>query len=121
MNRPGGAKAVTRASRSGSLRNRGLLLAVLVLAISLGIVGAALDRAFTQSSEADLSRQMETWTYLVLGATELDESGALVVEGNLYHQLGSHAAALSTMALSGLLCLPAIAFLLRETANTHLE
>jgi len=52
---------------------------------------------------------------LVMGAI------GLVVEGNLYHQLGGHAAALSTMALSGLLGLPAIAFLLRETANTHLE
>lgn len=45
----------------------------------------------------------------------------LAVEGSLYSALGSHAAALSTMALTSLLGLPVIALWLRETANTELR
>lgn len=45
----------------------------------------------------------------------------LALEGVLYSQLGSHAAALSVMALSSLLGLPAVALWLRETANTRLD
>ncbi|MBT4518792.1 MAG: MFS transporter [Halieaceae bacterium] len=45
----------------------------------------------------------------------------LTLEGSLYTQLGSHAAAISLLTLSSLLALPAVALLLRETANTDLS
>jgi two-component system sensor histidine kinase PhoQ len=77
----GPARAPAR--RPVSLRARLLLLAVVVLAVSLSLVGLALDAAFTRSSEADLGNQMETWVYLVLGATEVTESGAIQVQNDL--------------------------------------
>jgi two-component system sensor histidine kinase PhoQ len=66
-----------------SLRIRLLLLAVLALAISLGLVGFALDSAYSRSSEADLSNQMETWVYLVLGATEISDDGNIRVQDDI--------------------------------------
>jgi two-component system sensor histidine kinase PhoQ len=66
-----------------SIRTRLLVLAVLALAISLGLVGFALDSAYSRSSETDLSDQMETWVYLVLGATEVNEAGSLVVQDDI--------------------------------------
>lgn len=45
----------------------------------------------------------------------------LTLEGSLYTAMGSHGAALSLMTLSSLLALPAIAFWLKETANTQLK
>ena len=69
--------------RPVSLRIRLLLLAVLALTISLGLVGFALDSAYSRSSEIDLSDQMETWAYLVLGATEVDENGTIQVPGDI--------------------------------------
>lgn len=71
------------ARRPISLRRRLLLLAVLVLAVSLGLVGAALDAAYSRSSETELSNQMETWVYLVLGAIEVAADGRLTVEDDL--------------------------------------
>ena len=66
-----------------SIRKRLLLLAVLVLAISLGLVGAALDAAYTRSSEAELAEQMQTWVYLVLGAIEIGDDGAITIQDDL--------------------------------------
>lgn len=66
-----------------SLRTRLLVLAVLALAVSLGLVGFALDSAYSRSSEADLGDQMETWVYLVLGATEVTEDGNLAVQDDI--------------------------------------
>jgi len=78
---------MTQAGPSGdrpvSLRIRLLLLAVLVLAVSLGLVGFALDSAYTRSSEADLAGQTETWTYLVLGAAEVAEDGTIRVQDDI--------------------------------------
>jgi hypothetical protein len=71
------------AGRPVSLRIRLLVLAVLVLAVSLGLVGFALDSAYSRSSEADLGDQMETWVYLVLGATEVSDSGEIVVQDDI--------------------------------------
>jgi len=71
------------AGRPVSLRIRLLVLAVLVLGLALGLVGFALDSAYQRSSEADLSDQMETWVYLVLGATEVTADGDFQVEDEL--------------------------------------
>ena len=63
-----------------SLRSRLVILAVLLLAIALGLVGFALDAAFKKSSEAGLQARMESLVYLVLAATDVDENGALVFD-----------------------------------------
>jgi two-component system sensor histidine kinase PhoQ len=65
-----------------SLRSRLVVLAVLLLTISLGLVGFALDAAFHRSSEAGLQARMESLVYLVLAATEVDEDGLLVFDEN---------------------------------------
>ena len=60
-----------------SLRSRLVVLAVILLTISLGLVGIALDAAFHKSSEAGLNARMESLVYLVLAATEIDDDGSL--------------------------------------------
>jgi two-component system sensor histidine kinase PhoQ len=62
-----------------SLRLRLLVLATLLLTVSLGLVGYALDSAFHRSSEAGLQARMESLVYLVLAATEVAENGTLLV------------------------------------------
>jgi len=59
-----------------------VVLAVLLLAVSLGLVGFALDSAFHRSSEAGLQARMESLVYLVLGATEVGADGTLVFDEN---------------------------------------
>ncbi len=56
------------------------MLAVLLLTISLGLVGFALDAAFHRSAEAGLQARMESLVYLVLAASDVDENGLLTVE-----------------------------------------
>jgi two-component system sensor histidine kinase PhoQ len=63
-----------------SLRLRLVVLAILLLTVSLGLVGFALDAAFHKSSEAGLQARMESLVYLVLAATEANEDGSLSVE-----------------------------------------
>ena len=63
-----------------SLRLRLVVLAVLLLTVSLGLVGFALDAAFRKSSEAGLQARMESLVYLVLAATEIGDDGSLVVD-----------------------------------------
>ena len=63
-----------------SLRSRLVILAILLLAVSLGLVGFALDAAFQKSSEAGLQARMESLVYLVLAATEANDDGSLSVE-----------------------------------------
>ena len=63
-----------------SLRLRLIVLAALVTAISLGLVGLALDAAFHKSSEAGLQARMESLVYLVLAATEVADGGFLSVQ-----------------------------------------
>jgi len=65
-----------------SLRLRLVVLAALVTAISLGLVGLALDTAFHKSSEAGLQARLESLVYLVLAATELENDGSLNVEND---------------------------------------
>ncbi len=50
------------------------------MAVSLGLVGVALNAAFYKSSEAGLQTRMESLVYLVLAATEATDEGALIVE-----------------------------------------
>ena len=63
-----------------SLRLRLIVLAALVLAISLGLVGLALDSAFHKSTVAGLKTRMESLVYLVLAATEVREDGTLILQ-----------------------------------------
>ena len=63
-----------------SLRLRLIVLAALVTAISLGLVGLALDSAFHKSSEAGLKARLESLVYLVMAATELADDGSLNVQ-----------------------------------------
>jgi len=64
------------------LRTRMVVLAVLLLTVSLGLVGLALEAAFHRSSEAGLQARMESLVYLVLGAAEVSEDGVLVFDEN---------------------------------------
>jgi two-component system sensor histidine kinase PhoQ len=66
-----------------SLRLRLMVLAVLLLIVSLGLVGFALDAAFHRSNEAGLQARMESLVYLVLAATEVAEDGSLIVTDDL--------------------------------------
>ncbi|MDX1459535.1 MAG: ATP-binding protein [Xanthomonadales bacterium] len=75
--------APASARRPASLRRRLVAASIAVVAVSLGIVGAALDAAFLRSAEADLSAQMETWTYLVLGAIEVGPGGEIRLQDEL--------------------------------------
>lgn len=63
-----------------SLRLRLVVLAVLLLAISLGLVGFALDSAFHKSSEAGLQARMESLVYLVLAVTDVSDDGWITVK-----------------------------------------
>ena len=63
-----------------SLRLRLVVLAVLLLAISLGLVGLALDAAFHKSSEAGLQARMESLVYLVLAVTDVSDDGWITVK-----------------------------------------
>jgi len=56
------------------------VLAVLLLTISLGLVGFALDATFHRSAEAGLQARMESLVYLVLAASDVDENGLLTVK-----------------------------------------
>ena len=73
----------TAPPRPFSLRLRSLLIAALVLVIALAAVGAALNAAHYRSSVTALRERMESYVYLVLAATELDEVGQLAVDGDL--------------------------------------
>ncbi len=63
-----------------SLQLRLLVLAALLLMVSLGLVGVALDAAFHRSSEAGLQARMESLVYLVLAAIEVSDDGGFQVE-----------------------------------------
>ena len=56
------------------------MLAVLLLTISLGLVGFALDATFHRSTEAGLKARMESLVYLVLAASDIGDNGLLIVE-----------------------------------------
>ena len=50
------------------------------MAISLGLVGLALDAAFHKSTEAGLQARMESLVYLMLAATEAEDDGTIAVD-----------------------------------------
>jgi len=56
------------------------MMVVLLLTVSLGLVGFALDAAFHKSSEAGLHSRMESMVYLVLAATEVADDGSMMVD-----------------------------------------
>lgn len=70
-------------SRPFSLRLRMAIIASVVLALALGLVGFALAEANHRSAVTALQAQMESYVYLVLAATEVDGSGGLHVSGDL--------------------------------------
>jgi len=72
-----------KAKRPFSLRSRLVVMAVVLLTISLGLVGFALDAAFQRSSEAGLKARMESFVYLVLAAAEVSDDGSLVINRDL--------------------------------------
>lgn len=65
-----------------SLRLRLVALVILLLTVSLGLVGLALDAAFNRSSEAGLQARMESLVYLVLAATDANNDGSITVEND---------------------------------------
>jgi two-component system sensor histidine kinase PhoQ len=69
--------------RPASLRARLLGLGLVVLAGALFLVGLALDAAFSRSAESELRKQMETWVYLTLAATEVSPGGGIEVSDDL--------------------------------------
>lgn len=66
-----------------SLRLRLVLLAAVVLTVALGLVGLALDSAFSKSSEASLQARMESMVYLMLAATDVQDDGTLLKQSEL--------------------------------------
>jgi len=66
-------------SKPFSLRLRLLILVVVLLVVSLGLVGFALDAAFHRSNEAGLQARMESLVYLVLAATDVAADGSMQV------------------------------------------
>ncbi|NOR19016.1 MAG: two-component sensor histidine kinase, partial [Xanthomonadales bacterium] len=58
-------------------------LAVLLLTVSLGMVGFGLDADFQKSSEASLPARMESLVYLVLAATDVNDSGGLSLDADV--------------------------------------
>jgi len=66
--------------KSLSLRLRLVSLVVLLLAVSLGLVGFALDAAFQRSTEAGLQARMESMVYLVLAVTDARDDGTISVD-----------------------------------------
>ena len=63
-----------------SLKLRLAVLAVVLLTVSLGLVGYAMDAAFHKSSEAGLRTRMESMVYLVLAAAEVAADGSFAIE-----------------------------------------
>jgi two-component system sensor histidine kinase PhoQ len=72
-----------RPRRSFSLRFRLLVLAGLVLLISLGLVGMALNAANYRSTVSSLEARMESYVYLVLAAADVDPDNRLVMDPDL--------------------------------------
>lgn len=70
-------------TRTFSLRLRLILLASAVLLVALVLVGAALNAAHYRATIMALRDRMESYVYLVLAATEVDDAGGLQVEGDL--------------------------------------
>ena len=62
---------------SWSLRLRLFIAGAVILVISLGLVGLALDSAFRAGAVADQRETMSSAFYLVLAATEVSEDGRL--------------------------------------------
>ena len=66
-----------------SLKLRLLFAGGLVLVFALGLVGYALDRAFTRSTVAAVEDRLESYFYLALAALEVSEDGSLQISDGL--------------------------------------
>lgn len=64
-----------RSAAAPSLRVRLLLGAGLALIIALAVVGAAIDRVFTNAAEDSMQERLEAVVYLILSTVEVDERG----------------------------------------------
>lgn len=73
---PGGSG---RPARPFSLRLRMAIIASVVLVLALGLVGFALSAANHRSAVSALQARMESYVYLVLAATDVDELGKLKI------------------------------------------
>lgn len=71
------------ATAGPSLRNRLLVLAALVVILSLGLLGYALDQAFVRSAEARLQDRLNSYIYLMLTAIDVERDGEITVSGAL--------------------------------------
>ena len=60
-----------------SLRTRLIVTVAIVLMVFLGLAGVALDRAFRGSVDAGVRQSLEARVYLLLGAAEIDATGAV--------------------------------------------
>ena len=70
-------------ARSPSLLLRLLVGAGLALLIALAVVGAAMDRVFTNAAEANMRERLEAVVYLILSTVEVDENGRPQLAGSL--------------------------------------
>ncbi len=68
-----------RPARPFSLRLRMAIIASVVLVLALGLVGFALSAANHRSAVSALQARMESYVYLVLAATDVDEIGKLKI------------------------------------------
>jgi len=80
---PGAAVRNDKPSRPFSLRLRLAIIASIVLALALGLVGFALAEANHQSAVSALQMRMESYVYLVLAAADVDEIGDLHISEEL--------------------------------------
>ncbi len=78
---------------SFSLRHRLWLIGGLVLVLALGLVGYAMDNAFSRSARAAVAERLESYFYVALAATEVNEDGSISLSEDLLdpkvNQVGS--------------------------------
>jgi two-component system sensor histidine kinase PhoQ len=72
-----------RRAASPSLLVRLLVGAGLALIIALALVGAAIDRAYTNAAEENMRERLEAVVYLILSTVEVDENGQPRVQESL--------------------------------------
>lgn len=68
---------------SPSLLLRLTLSALAVLALALGLIGTAVDRAFRAAEEVALAERLESAVFQVLAGIEVNEDGSLEITANL--------------------------------------
>ena len=87
------------------------LFSFFAVEVMLGAIGGELFPTSCRSTAATLRAICTTFAAVA----------GLAMEGILFNALGSHAAALSVLALSTLLAIPVVVLMLRETSHTELS